>query len=292
MPIVDIHPHIVSTDTVRFPITPLGGKRSEWSHERSVDAENLVESMAKAGVDAAAVVHSSTTYGFNCEYVADAVASYPDRLTGVFSINVLEPDGPANMQKWLDQGLTGMRIFSRGSTMQGSWMELDDPRAFPCYEFAAEKGISIASNVTVENFSQLEAVLKQFPGVNFILDHLGRTDFTGGEPFSEAAPLLRLAKYPNLYLKIATRNFTEANNGKSTSETMFKKLAAEFGADRMAWGSNYPASKGSLPELLALARDGVSALPQADQDWILGGTALKLYPALVKATEAKASPDA
>ena len=32
--IVDIHPHIVSQDTVRYPVTPLGGTRSEWSKER------------------------------------------------------------------------------------------------------------------------------------------------------------------------------------------------------------------------------------------------------------------
>jgi len=29
--IVDIHPHIISPDTRRYPITPLGGKRSGWS---------------------------------------------------------------------------------------------------------------------------------------------------------------------------------------------------------------------------------------------------------------------
>ena len=174
-----------------------------------------------------------------------------------------------------------MRIFSRGSTMANAWLAIDDPRIFPCYEYAAEKGISVASNVTVDVFGQLENVLKQFPKVNYILDHLGKTDFhSDGAPFKAAEPLLRLAKYPNLYLKIATRNFSEANNGKSTSETMFKKLASEFGANRMAWGSNYPASKGSLSELLALARKGVSSLPQSDQDWILGKTALHLYPAL------------
>ena len=28
--IVDIHPHIISTDEKRYPITPAGGKRSKW----------------------------------------------------------------------------------------------------------------------------------------------------------------------------------------------------------------------------------------------------------------------
>ncbi|MBZ9653731.1 amidohydrolase family protein [Phyllobacterium lublinensis] len=281
--IVDIHPHIVSADEARYPVTPIGGKRSDWSHERSITLEQLIESMDEAGVDKAAVVHSSTTYGFSCEYVSDSVLRHPDRLTGVFSVNVLEPSAPADMKKWFERGCTGMRIFSRGSTLSGSWLAIDDPRIFPCYEYASEKGISIASNITVELFDQLENVLKQFPKVNYVLDHLGRTDFhSDGAPFKAAEPLFRLAKYPNLYLKVATRNFSEANNGKSTSETLFKKLTSEFGANRMAWGSNYPASAGTLKELLQLAKTGLSSLPQADQDWILGKTALHLYPVLDK----------
>jgi L-fuconolactonase len=290
--IADIHPHIVSEDTARYPITPIGGKRSDWSHERSVTGENLIESMKEAGVDKAAVVHSSTTYGFECQYVADVVAQHPDRLTGVFSVNVLEPDAPQMMKSWRDKGLTGMRIFSRGSTMKNAWLAIDDPRIFPCYEFAGDNNISIASNVTVDVFSQLENVLKQFPRVSFILDHLGKTDFTDGYPFNAAAPLLRLAIYPNLYLKIASRNFSEANNGKSTSATLFRKLVDEFGANRLAWGSNYPASKGTLPELLALAKGGIASLSQEDQAWILGKTALRLYPALGRErTGADRAPD-
>lgn len=280
--VVDIHPHVVSRDTARYPITPIGGKQSDWSHKRSVSVEELVASMDEAGVVKAAVVHSSTTYGFDCAYVADATAAYPDRLTGVFSVDVLEPDAPAAMARWLERGLTGMRIFSRGSTLEGNVLALDDERIFPCYALAAERGIPVVTNTTVKEAEQLRAVLERFPGVNFILDHLGKADFTGGAPFVEAEPLFRLARHPNLYLKPTTGNFAKAGKGKSTAETMFGKLVAEFGADRLAWGSNFPASEGSLGQLLDIARQGLSALPTADRDWILGGTALKLYPALAR----------
>lgn len=276
MTIVDIHPHIASPDTDRYPITPLLGKRSDWSSEHAVTFDELAAAMDGAGVDKAAIVHSSTTYGFTCDYVADSIAGHEDRFTGVFSVNVLEPDAPRWMEHWFGKGMTGMRIFSRGSTIKDAWLAIDDPRAFPCYEQAGEKGISVATNVTVEKFDQLETILRRFPKVDFILDHLGKTDFTGGGSYDAAKPLWDLAKYPNLYLKIATRNFWEAKD----PETQFPKIAAEFGADRMAWGSNYPASKGSLAELLATARNGLRALSEAERGWVLGGTALKLYPAL------------
>jgi predicted TIM-barrel fold metal-dependent hydrolase len=55
---------------------------------------------------------------------------------------------------------------------------------------------------------------------------------------------------------------------------------AEFGSNRTAWGSNYPASAGTLTELLELARKTVACLTQRDQEQLFGGTALRLYPAL------------
>jgi predicted TIM-barrel fold metal-dependent hydrolase len=209
-----------------------------------------------------------------------AVAAYPTRLTGVFSVNVLEQDAPQKMRYWYRQGLTGMRIFSRGSTMKEPWLALDDPRIRPSFECAVELGISVAINAAVAQFSQLKAVLQQFPAVSFILDHVGGADFSDGPPYAAAAPLWQLAGYPNLYLKIASRNYSDSRKGKAAPETLFSKIVAEFGSNRMAWGSSYPASSGTLKELLALAKDTVSCLPQRDQDQLFGLTALSLYPAL------------
>src|SRR5262245_64384665 len=90
--IVDIHPHVISTDNKRFPLDPLGGKQSTWSIERPTPHEALVAAMKEAGVDKAAIVHASTAYGYDNSYVAEAVAKYPGRFTGVFSIDVLAPD--------------------------------------------------------------------------------------------------------------------------------------------------------------------------------------------------------
>ena len=47
-PIVDIHPHIVSPDTKRYPLTPLFGIQSDWSKERTASDEQLVAEMDEA----------------------------------------------------------------------------------------------------------------------------------------------------------------------------------------------------------------------------------------------------
>src|ERR1700730_10015253 len=127
--IVDIHPHVISTDTVRYPNAPLGGHKSDWSHERPVSVEQMIAAMDEARVDKATLVQASTCYGHDNSYVADAVAAHPERFTGVFSVDVLAPDAVEKMRHWRDKGLTGMRLFTIGSTMktQADW--IDDPNA-------------------------------------------------------------------------------------------------------------------------------------------------------------------
>ncbi len=81
-----------------------------------------------------------------------------------------------------------------------------------------------------------------------LLDHLARPSLEDGPPYAAAADLFSLARYKNLYLKLTPRVFLEARRGKATPESFFNKLVAEFGASRMAWGSNYPASEGTLAD--------------------------------------------
>jgi L-fuconolactonase len=116
--------------------------------------------------------------------------------------------------------------------------------------------------------------------VRIILDHMGRPALEDGPPYAAAESLFALAKYPTVYLKVTERNFTGARKGKATPETFFPKVISAFGASRLAWGSNYPSSEGSLPELLTLARSSLKCLSQSDQDWIFARTAQTLYPAL------------
>jgi predicted TIM-barrel fold metal-dependent hydrolase len=46
------------------------------------------------------------------------------------------------------------------------------------------------------------------------------------------------------------------------------------------WGSNYPASKGTLAELLESSQAALSVLSAEDRDWIFAKTAQNLYPVL------------
>jgi predicted TIM-barrel fold metal-dependent hydrolase len=278
--IIDIHPHIIADDTRRYPLAPLGGHQSDWSRTRPVTTEQMIAAMDKAGVAKAAIVQASTCYGHDNSYVADAVAAHPDRFTGVFSVDVLAADAPERMRHWVGRKLTGMRLFTIGSTMpdQASW--LDDPKSYPAWEAAGELGLPICLQMSAKAFPQMIRMIDRFPKVRVILDHCGRPVLEDGLPYAAADSLFALAKHPGVFLKLTQRNFTESRKGKATPETFFPKLVSAFGASRLAWGSNYPSSEGSLSELLALATSSLKGLPASDQEWILAKTAQSLYPAL------------
>lgn len=277
---IDIHPHVISSDTRRYPNAPLGGHKSDWSRERPVSVEQMLAAMDEAGIAKSALVQASTCYGHDNSYIADAVAAHPNRFTGVFSIDVLAPDAPEKIRHWVGRRLAGMRLFTAGSTMpnQADWV--DDPRSFPAWECAGQIGIPVCMQMTVKAIPQLTRMLERFPKVTVILDHLAKPVLSDGPPYAAAADVFRLADYKNLYLKLTPRTVAEAQNGKATPATFFPLLVARFGASRIAWGSNFPASEGTLPELLKNSQSVLSVLPSEDREWIFSKTALTLYPAL------------
>jgi predicted TIM-barrel fold metal-dependent hydrolase len=278
--LIDTHCHVIATDTKRYPLKPLFGKQSDWSAEHPLDYPDMVKADIEAGVDKSVLVQASSAYASDNSYVADSVAAHLERFTGVFSIDVVAPDAVAKMKHWMSKSLTGMRIFTSGSAHAAQETFFADEAAFPAWQFASDQGLSVCMQMRVAGLPLLETVLKRFPNVRVILDHFARAEAADGLPFASAAPLFALAKYPNVYLKLTHRPIEQSVKGASTPELFLGKAIGEFGANRVCWGSNFPAASPPLLELIAMARKALSFVPQADQDWIFYKTALALYPAL------------
>jgi predicted TIM-barrel fold metal-dependent hydrolase len=278
--IVDIHPHIISDDEQAYPPAPLFGKRSDWSQERPSTVEALIAAMDAAGVAKAAVVHSSTTYGFDNSYVVDGCNKYPDRLVAVGSVDVLQEDAPQRIREWHARGLKGLRLFTGGSTKEFDPSELDDPRSFPAWELCAELNLPMCIQTGPVGLPQVTALAKRFPSVKIILDHLGRPDVLDGAPYANAQSMFDLAPLDNVYFKLTPRIFGDVKKEKASAATFFPAVVQAFGAQRLAWGSNFPTSPGTLAEILATAQHGLASLSDDDRAWIFEKTAKQLYPSL------------
>lgn len=280
MNIIDIHPHIISDDEKRYPPAPLFGKRSDWSQERPCTVDTLIAAMDAAGVAKAAVVHSSTTYGFDNSYVVDGCNQYKDRLVAVGSVDMLADDVPSVIKSWADKGLAGLRIFTGGSTKDFDPSELDNTKSFKAWDALSDLGLPMCIQTGPVGLPQVAMLAKRFPKVSIILDHLGRPDVLDGPPYSNADSLFALADLENIYFKLTPRIFGDVLKGKASAETFFPKVVSVFGAQRLAWGSNFPTSPGTLSEIYATAKQGLASLSASDQEWIFRKTAQKLYPTL------------
>jgi predicted TIM-barrel fold metal-dependent hydrolase len=278
--IIDSHLHAISPDTAAFPLAPVGGHQSEWSRERPVDVPGVLRAMDEAGIGKAVVVQASTVYGHDNRYVVAAVRAHPDRFAGVYSIDAVSTDAVAQIDRWRAAGLVGIRLFTTGSTMPGQSDWLGHERSYAAWAHAEALGIPICLQMTMAGLPVLRTLLERFPKIRVLLDHCARPDLSDGPPYEVARALFDMAAYTGVYLKLTERTLAAAAAGKSNPAAFLERIVAAFGANRIAWGSNFPAAKGRLAELLGTARTVLSALPPTEQALIFGGTAAIVYPAL------------
>ena len=279
---IDIHSHVISPDTDAYPLAPLGGVRSTWSRERPSPVEHLLASMDAAGVDKSAVVQVATAYGFDNSYVVDSVDRVgAGRLLAVGSVDFLAEDAVQQLRHWVgDRGLVGVRLFLAGTTMKGRASWLDDPRTYPAWRWVEEAGIPVCVKSRVEAAEEIDNVVARFPDVVIVIDHAASPVMDGGPPYEKSRKLFELSRHPNIFLKFTNDNIERADPAFGGAQGLIEALVAEFGSDRIAWGSNFPATAGTLEELVRATDDALAGLTESQCNDIYAGTARRIYPGL------------
>ena len=173
---IDTHTHVIATDTKKYPLAPLFGRQSAWSAEHPLDYPDMIKAIDAAGVDkadpGAGLVGLCVRQHLREQRRSRRI---PKRFTGVFSVDVVAPDAVAKMKHWMSKGLTGMRIFTAGSTQPEQ------------QTFFAERGrvsrLAIRQPTTAcrsacrcrsEALPLLATLMERFPKVRVILDHFAR----------------------------------------------------------------------------------------------------------------------
>ncbi|MFF1831357.1 amidohydrolase family protein [Paenarthrobacter sp. NPDC058040] len=283
----DTHTHAISPDTDKFPVKPLGGTRSEWSQTRHVDIDGLVRSLDEAGIERAALVHASTVYGFDNSYAAAALARYPDRLVGVGAVDFLADTAVADLERLIqEQGFSGVRIrVSDGTTkVPTPGSGVSDERMDAVWDYVAANNIPVCIQMHSKDAPKLVHVLQSRPAMTVLLDHAGRPNAAGGYPYPQLEELGQLAGFAGVHLKITPPAIKRLEDEPDANVTeVLGRLVETFGAERIMWGSNFPASAGTLGQL----RDKIEGLlPELDdiqKAAILGGNAARIYSAAVVA---------
>jgi L-fuconolactonase len=265
--IVDAHAHVWSSDPKRYPWQPTFG----YVPQTPATPQALLTRMDALGVHVALLVQPSV-YGDDHRFLLRTVAAHPRRFVPIGQVDPSEPPSVRNCRDLISgAGLAGLRvIFARdlgraaGQALAPGWDEIATMR------------VPICLRVMPEHHRLALSLLRAYPTVPFVIDHLGLPERPG---FAAATGrLAEFARFTNCYLKLA--GLARLRGETEPPDVLWPLVQAAldgFGSSRLVWGSDFPGAD----ELHALdtAVADLAALPlrEDDREAIMGRTAVRLW---------------
>ncbi|MBM3773660.1 MAG: hypothetical protein FJW37_00680 [Acidobacteria bacterium] len=271
MLILDAHAHVYSEDEARYPpmakpLRPPAGTGT-LAHLGRVVKEN--------NVSGAAIVQTTTFYDWDNSYILDAARANPEWTAGVVTIDPDDPHAPGLLLKFVkDAGVRALRSYTARDG------RLDHPGVRALWKACQQAGITVNVRVWLKSADELARMIERFPGLPVAIDHCLYLE-AGPEKEQVLAAMLRLARYPNAHAKLTFlyTGSAEPYPFRDMHEPC-RKIITAYGAERCAWGSNFPCElwspKSTYAQNLRLFT-GELGLGARAQEAILGGTARRLW---------------
>jgi len=280
-PVIDTHMHVWSLDSARYPFSPPEPGYRKPQEDGSV--ELYLDEMKSHGVDRAVLVQERSS-GWNNRYIADCVKRFPRLFVGHGLIDPHDPNNAAVLEREVRRnGLSGMRLspiyHPPDRFPSDQW--LNAPASYPLWKKAGELGVVFNVFLAPAQMPQLEDMVRRYPKVKVVVDHLGRPDILPRAPWVENDHLLKLAKHPNVWVK-----FTELYSASKTRQypyldvQPFGRMVYEaFGPRRLLFGTGMVGKTRRIPlaDELRLIREDIPYFTDADKPWILGGNAAQVW---------------
>ncbi len=269
--VVDPHVHVWKNDP-RYP----------WPADlqspprQDATTEMLLDRMREHGVDQTVIVHV-IYYRWDCRYAADSVRAHPNKFGGVCRVDPLRSEATSQLVHWVSQGLRGVRL-SPGNGPGGDWIG-DVPRMDAIWTKAAELKVPMCILCPIDRIPDVEQVIARHDGqLDVCIDHMADCPIDQPE---ELKKLLVLARYPRVYVKLSHLwMLSKQDYPYRDTHDQVRKLYDAFGPERLMWGTDWPVVEDycGYGRALALYRDEIKFFSDDDRRWILGQTALKLWP--------------
>ncbi len=274
---IDIHTHIfpdfIREDRSRFfDNEPAFSLLYDSPKSKLVGADQLVAEMDAQGVDKAVTFgfpwRTADTFRRHNDYILAAVAKYPDRLIGFCCMDALEPTAPAEVERCLAAGLSGVgELAFYCSDMACQDMGAMDEIMALARRF--DRPVMIHTNEPVghdypgktqNTLAQIYAMVKKYSGNRLILAHWGGGIF-----------------WYNLMKKEVSQTLAHVWFDTAASPFLYRpdvyRLAVELaGPEKILLGTDYPL----LSAKRYLAEMDQAGLSAPHKEMICGGNAAAL----------------
>jgi predicted TIM-barrel fold metal-dependent hydrolase len=232
--------------------------------------------MDASGVSQAVLVQPSL-YGFDNSYIADCVRQYPNRLAAVGMVDVEAVDACERLAFWVrERGIRGLRIAPLLPSQADVLCHAGMARV---WDQAAWLDIPICLLLTPSHIGDLHRLIRDCPGTKVVVDHLGRPD--RGQSNLEVAiqPLLSLAQYPAVYVKVSGLPvISQEPYPHADAFPLIQSVYECFGPHKMMWATDFPHILDQCGYANALAMvHQFPFLTGEDREWVLGKTAQTLW---------------
>lgn len=271
--LVDTHVHVWALDDQH---RPAADARVRAPNE-AAPVEWLIDDMAEYHVDRCVLVQSSA-FGWDNTYMVECLERYPDRFRAIGLVDPLSSENAADLRSWMSRGLSGFRLHPLYYPDEPSW--IDAPQNDALWDAAAEIGAILQFHMWPRHAVPLARMIARHPNVRVIVDHIGKPDVTEPAPYPSFQPVLDLAGFPLVWVKIGDYQIASRQDFPWPDTIPFVALLKEaFGPERMIWGTGYAgrARLVALEQALRYVRDELPCLGPADVEKILGSTPQELF---------------
>jgi predicted TIM-barrel fold metal-dependent hydrolase len=280
--VVDAHMHVWSDQPDRFPFAhPFEPKVKPPRIAATV--ELLVDEMDRSGVTHCVLVQV-IYHGWDNRYLAQCLKAHPKRFRGQGLIDPTDPQAAKKLEFWVkEHGLSGVRLSPMYYRGKDGW--LNAASSYPLWQKAEELGAIFNFFLVAEQLPKLEDMVRRFPKVRVVIDHLARVNLEAPNPQAEIKQLLALARYPNVWVKVSELSVLSPSKAHPYRDTfdLVKQVYQAFGPDRLLWGTGFPgatraqAGRPSLQQEMDLIRKELPFFTAEDRAKILGRNAAKLW---------------
>jgi L-fuconolactonase len=215
-------------------------------------------------------------YRWDNRYTAEALRAHPDKFMAVCRVNPEDPAAPDHLSYWTEeQGFHGVRLSpavgAMGEWFTGSLMD-------PLFRRAADLGVPMLILTRPPRLPDLAVLLERRPDLDVVVDHMADVTLDNAEGIRA---LLDLARYPRVHVKIShTWSISKQDYPWRDAQELVKRVHQAFGAQRLMWGTDWPMSPQwtTYARTLSVVRDEMRFFTDEEREWVLGKTALKLWP--------------
>ena len=276
--LIDAHLHVWDETAGGKQTEPM--PRGNYSPQAQAPVELFMDYMDEAGVEKAVFVQP-WFYHWDNSYLVRCIQRYPDRFRGVCVIDPRGPDAPVALKRWRAEGATGIRLRSfRRDEGGGPRPWLGTEETMPLWEAISETGTIVCVLHAGADLAKLPGLLKRFPAVRVVIDHLNNPVPKAGIRQPAFAAVLDLAGQPNVFVKLSGyHHWCEERYPYRDGVPFVEAAVKAFGADRCMWGSDFPhvlAGCGYVRNRNFLPREA-PFLSRGQLDAIMGGTAARLW---------------